>query len=87
MPRSHAQAEGNVLKQRHVAEKGIVLKNETHVTFARCLIRDVFAFEFDSARIRKFEAGDDAQEGRLAATGRPQERNELTSWDFQIDVL
>ena len=39
------------------------------------------------AAARFLEAGDDAQQGRLAAAGRTDEDDELALIDFEVDVL
>ncbi|ELS27672.1 hypothetical protein ppKF707_3599 [Metapseudomonas furukawaii] len=43
--------------------------------------------ELDAAGIRRFQAGDDAQQAGLAAPGRAEEGHELAAVDIQVDVV
>src|SRR5690606_15318548 len=54
---------------------------------ARLEIIDDGAVDADLARCRVLEASDHAQRGRLAATGRADEDNELAIADLEVHVL
>ena len=77
--RLDAQPEGDVLKHGHVAEQSVVLEHETDLSFAHVLVRRVFAIEKDAAAVGILQAGDDAQERRLSATGRTEQGDEFAT--------
>ena len=69
LARFDAQAEGDVLEHRHVAEQRVVLEDEADVALAGMQVGGLGAGEQDVALIGRFHAGDDAQQRRLAAAG------------------
>ena len=75
--RPHAQAERDVLEHRHVPEERVVLKHEADAALADLPVRRVLAVEQHAAPIGRLEPGDDAQQRRLAAARRPEQRHEL----------
>ncbi|MOA07159.1 hypothetical protein D3C78_1268420 [compost metagenome] len=83
----HAQAEGNVVEHGHVAEQGVVLEHEADVAVAHVVLGDVLAVEHDAAHVRGFQAGDDPQQGGLAAAGRAEQRHQLAAVDIQVDLV
>ncbi len=85
--RLHAQPERNVLEHRHVAEQRIVLEHEADLPLARADRRDVEPLQHDLPRIRVLEARDHAQQRRLAAAGRAEQRDELTRGEIERDVV
>jgi hypothetical protein len=84
---AHAQAEGHVLEHRHVAEERVVLEHEADAAVARVAHRRVFPFEEDLPPVRALEAGDDAQEARLAGAGRPEQGHELAGGNGDAHVV
>ena len=66
-----AQAKGDVLEHRHVAEQRVVLEHKAHVALAHMHIGGVFAAEVDGAHIGRFQARDDAKQRGLAAARGP----------------
>jgi hypothetical protein len=54
-----------------------MLKDESHPTFGDSLIGHFRAVQKNAALIRPFQSGENSQQRRLAATGRPQKGDEL----------
>ena len=50
-------------------------------------IRDEVRAEMDRAAVRRLEARDQPQKGGLAATGRPENRDEAAGLDPKRDVV
>src|SRR5690606_17559235 len=73
------QAERDVLARRAPRQQGVVLKQEADLGR-----RD---FQRDFALERLLEAGDGAQDARLARAGGSDQAGELASRDIQIYVL
>jgi len=85
--RLHAQAEGDVVEHAHVAEQRVVLEHETDVAIAHVMAGHVLAMEHDAAVVRGFQAGDDAQQGGLAAAGRTEQATDVATVQMQVQVL
>ena len=69
------------------------MKNESQVTLARgqgnTLLagKNQFVADVNFAFVRVLQAGDAAQQGGLAATGRPQQGQECARFDGQADIV
>ncbi len=63
----HAQAERDVVEHRHVAEQRVMLEHKADVAITHVMAGNIFAMEHDTAVIRGFQAGNNAQQGGLAA--------------------
>ena len=85
--RLHAQAEGHVVEHRHVPEQRVVLEHEADLALAHVLVGRVLAVEQDAAVGRVLEAGDDAQQRRLAAARRAEQRDELAGRELEADIV
>ena len=85
--RTHAQAEGDVLENGHVAEQRVVLEDEAHLALARVHAGRIVAVKGDGAGIRRLKPGDDAQQRRLAGARRPEQRQQLAGFDPEIDAV
>ena len=85
--RLHAQAEGDVLEHRHVAEQRVMLEHEADMALAGAARERILAVEGDLAGIRPVEAGDDPQQRGLAGARRPEQRQQLAVADLQIDIV
>ena len=81
------QPEGDVLRDRHVAEEGVVLEDEADVPIPRRRVRRALPGEQDLAAVRPFDARDDAEDGALAAPRGAQERDELAFPHLEAHVL
>ena len=77
--RLNAQPKGDVLEDGHVAKQSVMLENETDLSFAHVLFRGVFAIEKNAAAVGVLQAGDDAQERRLSATGRAKQGHKFAT--------
>jgi len=70
-----------------MAEQRIVLEDQADPPLLRAARAGILAGDHEPAGIGVFEPGDDAQQGRLAGTGRPQQGNELAGSDAEIDAV
>ena len=61
----------------HVREEAVRLEDHAHVALVGRHAGHVLAGDEDPAGVRPVEAGDEPQRGRLAAPGRPEQREEL----------
>jgi hypothetical protein len=75
--RLHAHAEGHVVEHGHVAKQRVMLEHETHLALAHMGIGGVGAVEQHLPAVGRLQTGDDAQQRRLAAAGRPQQGHQL----------
>src|SRR6185369_2928016 len=85
--RPHAQAERDVLEDRHVAEQGVVLEDEADAPLADVGIGGVLAMEEHGARVGHLEAGDHAQQRRLARPRWAEQRDELAGRNVEAEVV
>ena len=65
-------------------EDGIVLEHHTDITLVGFQIVDDLVIETDFAAVHTVESRDHAQQGGLAAAGRPQQCKEFTGLNFQL---
>ena len=68
-------------------EEGVALEHRVDVAAVRRRLRDVLAVEQDPPARRALEARDHAQRRRLAATRRPDHREELAGRHVQVDAV
>ena len=89
-PTRYAQGIGRVLEHAHMRPDGIGLEHHSDIAVIQ---RDVLAgrgiehlvsADQDAPRIGRFQAGNGAQRGRLAATRRAQQREQLALDDMEI---
>jgi hypothetical protein len=73
----HREAERDVVGHRHVREHRVALEHHGEPALARGPIGHVPPTDEDAAAALPLEPGDDAQERRLAASGRPEEGDAL----------
>ncbi len=81
------QREAHVLGHGHVRVQRVALEHHRQVALRRRQPRDVAAVEVDAAGAERLEPGDQPQQRRLAAAGRPDEHGELAARDRQVDAL
>src|SRR5829696_7111112 len=81
------EREAHVLPYVHVGVEGVVLEDHGYVALARRKIIDYLVPYKDFATADVLEAGDHTQGGRLSATGRPDEDDELPIWDIQTYLV
>ncbi len=82
-----AEAECDVLEDREVREERVVLEDGVDVALVGRQPGHVLALELDQARGRCLEATDHPQGRRLAAPRRPEQAEELTVADLEVDVV
>ena len=81
------EAEGEVVTDRHVRIERVALEDHGDVAvFRRDVVDDPLA-DPQRAAGDLLEAGDHAQAGGLAATGRPDEDHELPVSDVEVEVV
>ncbi len=64
-----------------------MLKDEADAALLGALEGHVLVGDDDLAGVGALEAGDDAQQGRLARAARPQQGGETALGDLEVDVL
>jgi hypothetical protein len=72
-----AQRKGQIVEHRVVGIERVLLEHEGDVARRRRLAGHILAADPDSALIRRLEAGHQAERGRLAGAGRPEQNHEL----------
>src|SRR5262249_28677770 len=76
----------DVLGDGHVREQRVVLEDRVDVAEVGRLAGHIGATEFDGARVRALEPGDDAQQRGLARTRGAEHREELAFLDPEVDA-
>ena len=74
------EPEGHVAPHGEVAERRVVLEAEPDAAAARRRVGQVLALNADDAAVGRVEAGDDAQQRRLATAARAEERRQRPAW-------
>ena len=83
----HFQTESDVLRHRHVRKQGVTLEDRVNGPFVGRQHGNIASAEQDIAFGRMLEAGDHPEQGRLAATGRTEQRQKLVLLDGQGDIV
>ncbi len=81
------EAEGDVVVHGHVREQRVGLEDHADIALVRLQRALVLAVDDERAAGRRFEAGDHAQDGRLAAARRSEEGDEFALLDVHVEVL
>ena len=84
---SRGKPEGDVFRDGEVGKERVVLKHHAHVAAVRRTRRDVLTVEPHRAGVGRKQARHDAQQRGLAATGRPEQRDELAALDAEVDAV
>src|SRR5436309_1752185 len=79
-----AEAVADVVGDAHVREQRVVLEDRVRVPRVRRHVGHVAAGKLDAAAVRPLEAGDEAEQRRLAGAGRPEEGEELALVDDEV---
>ena len=74
---THAQAEADILRHRHVREQRIVLEHQAEIATERRQRLHRPALQPDAAGVGRDESGDHVQRRRLAAAAGAEQRDEL----------
>jgi len=83
---AQSQPEGDVLEHVQMREDRVRLEHHRRVAHVGRLVVDASRTEPDLARAGLLEAGDHAQQRRLAAARGPEQRDELPLVDFEAHV-
>ena len=81
------EPKGDVLEDRQMREERVALEDGVHVALVRRQPDDVTVAELDRALVRLLEAADHPQRRRLAAAGRPEQREEGAGRDLERDAV
>ncbi len=79
------EAERDVLKDRHSAEQGVVLKHEPDLLLPDGKRRDILFGQQNLSLVGGFQPGDHPQQRRFSTARRPQERHQIAGLDPQVD--
>src|SRR3954471_9826621 len=82
-----AQPEGDVLAHGHVLERRVVLEDEADAAALRGQGRGVLVGDDDAPGVGQLEAGDHAQQRRLARAAGPEQRSERAVLHVEGDVV
>jgi len=80
------EAEGDVLGDGHMLEQRVVLEHEADPPLLHGKARRVQRVKEHGAAMGRVEAGDDAQQRRLARARRTEQRDELARRNVERDV-
>ena len=83
----HAQAEADIVADRHVRIERVALEHHREAALRRRLVDDVDAVDQDGAAGRVLEPGDQAEQRRLSAAGRADEDDERAVLHDEVDAL
>ena len=84
---AHLQAETDVLGHAHVREQGVALEHRVDRAAERRQVLHGFAVQADGAAAGLLEAGNQPQQGGLAAAGGAQQGEELVGADLQRHLV
>ncbi len=79
------QSEADVLADVQMGKQGVVLKHHAEAALRGRHRRHILTRHRDAAAVRRLEAGQQAQHGRLAAPRRPEQRQNLSLGDVERD--
>ena len=82
-----AQSEGDVVPHREVGKQRVGLEHHVDRPFVGREPGQIAPIEHDPAGTRRLEAGEHAQQGRLAAAGRAEQAENLAANDVEADVI
>ncbi len=80
------QAIGDVFRDGHVRKQRVVLEHDADAAPARREMIDHVVVEKHPALGLPDEAGNDPQQGRLAAAGGSQQRHQFAAGDIEVDI-
>ena len=81
------EPELHVFAHRQVGEDRVILEHHADVALGRVQVVDAGAVKIEIPALDGVEAGDHAQQGRLAAAGRPKKGKKFPAADVQVQVL
>src|SRR5664279_6500906 len=84
---ANLQGVGDVVGDRHVRIKGVVLEDHRHVPGGGRQAGHVAAADADLAGVRRLQARDRAQQGGLAAAGWTEQGEELPVLGLPVEAV
>src|ERR1700730_3805672 len=84
---SKRQTEGDVIPDRHMFERGVMLKDKPDPAFLRRQPGRVLSEYQDFARVRVFQSGDNPEQRRFAAAARTEQRGKRAARHVEADVF
>ena len=81
------EAEFDVAADIEMREQRVILPDQPHIALMHRHLVDGLAAREQRAAVGGFQAGDDAQQGRLAAAARPHDRQELAALDGEAHIV
>jgi hypothetical protein len=81
------EAEGNVLRNRHVREQSVRLEHHVDRPLVRRHVSDVHAIEENPPIGRALEACEHAQQGRFAGTGTAEQSEDFALMNLKRDIV
>jgi len=84
--RPHAQPEAGIFGDSHMLEERVMLEDEADAAFAQFLAAHILIVEEDRSLILGVEAGQDAEQSRLAGARWAEQCDELALRDANIDT-
>ena len=82
--RQHGKPKSNIIGNSQVLEERVMLEDKADMARTHGDIGHIAAIQDDAPTVRRFQPGDQAQQGRLAAAGRAQECRHLARLNAQI---
>lgn len=82
----HFQAEGDVLPDIFMGEKGILLEHHAEISLVRWNGRDIAAAKVNGAGIIFFQTGDEPQQSGLARAGGTEQTEDLALLERKADI-
>src|SRR6266540_1926510 len=86
-PPPHGEPERDVVGDRHVLERRVVLEDEADAALLRPQTGRLALGDDDRPRVGALEPGDHAQQRRLAGAARPEQRHQRAARDVDRDVV
>ena len=87
LSRLHAQSEGDILEDRHVAKERVMLKDKANAALRCAVLGGLFAMQQNRSGVGRFKARDDAQQRRLARAGWSQQSHQFSIRNRQADIV
>ena len=84
--RQHPQTKSDILKNCHVLEKCVGLKNESRLTGIGAFLGHLLTGKENLSRVRDFQSRNNSQQGRLTAPARPQQGKQFAGLHFQGNI-
>src|SRR3954465_2826918 len=81
------EPERDVLEDGHVGKERVALEHRVHRTLERLGLGDVAAADMEVPLGRLLQTGDETQGRRLAASRRPEEGEERSGGDGEVQLL